>query len=98
MAASNSLDATIRTGAGTSAARTVRNEGNVPGVVYGGSGETVNIAVELRTLNRTLSVRGLMSQTLALTVDGKTETVKLQDVQRHPVSGAPLHVDFLRAV
>ena len=97
MAASNSLDATIRTDAGTGAARAVRNDGKVPGVVYGGAGEAVSIAIELRELNRTLSVPGLMTQTIALSIDGKTETVKLQDVQRHPVTSAPLHVDFLRA-
>ena len=38
----------------------------------------------------------MMAKTIALTVDGKTETVRLQDVQRHPVTEEALHVDFLR--
>ena len=97
MAASHSLDATIRSDADTGAARAVRNNGNVPGIVYGGDGEPVSIAIELRALNRALNVPGLMTQTIALTIDGKTETVKLQDVQLHPVTSDPLHVDFLRA-
>lgn len=96
MAASHSLDATIRTDIGTGAARALRRDGMVPGVVYGGNGETVGIAVEWRALNRVLSVPGVVAQTIALTVDGKTETVKLKDVQLHPVSDDALHVDFQR--
>jgi ribosomal protein L25 (general stress protein Ctc) len=37
-----------------------------------------------------------MSGTISLSVDGKAETVKLQDVQRHPVTELPLHLDFIR--
>ena len=32
---------------------------------------------------------------ITLTVDGKKYTTKLQEVQRHPVSGACLHIDFI---
>ena len=96
MAASNSLDATLRAGIGTGETRALRRDGKVPGVVYGGKGETVSIAVERRLLNRALNVPGLVTQTIALTIDGKTETVKLQDVQLHPVTSEALHVDFLR--
>lgn len=96
MAASHSLDATVRTDTGTSATRALRRDGKVPGVVYGGDGETVGIALEWRALNRMLGVPGLILQTIALTVDGKTETVKLKDVQLHPVSDKALHVDFMR--
>lgn len=91
-----SLDATVRGESGTGAAREVRRNGQVPGIVYGGQGEPVAIAIELRAMNRALSTTGLMSQTIALTVDGKTETVRLHDVQRHPVTENALHVDFLR--
>ena len=96
MAASHSLDATLRTDAGTGATRALRRDGKVPAIVYGGNGETVSIALERRSLNRALNVPGLMTQTIALNVDGKTETVKLQDVQLHPVTDEALHIDFMR--
>ena len=96
MATSYSLDATTRSGAGTGNARATRNEGMVPAVVYGGNGESVSIALEQRAVNRALNVTGLITQTIALSIDGKTETVKLQDVQLHPVTDMPLHLDFLR--
>jgi len=96
MAASQSLDATVRTDAGTSATRALRREGKVPGVVYGGNRETVGIAMEWRELNRVLGVPGVILETISLIVDGKTEMVKLKDVQLHPVSDKALHVDFIR--
>jgi len=97
MAATHSLDATTRsTAAGTSGARALRRDGKVPAIVYGGTGETVSIALERLELNRALNVQGLMTGTIALSVDGKTETVKLQEVQLHPVTDEALHVDFLR--
>lgn len=96
MTAAHSLEASVRDMAGTGPARAVRRDGKVPGVVYGGEAEPVSVAIELRALNRCLNVPGMMAKTIALTVDGKTETVRLQDVQRHPVTDEPLHVDFLR--
>jgi large subunit ribosomal protein L25 len=96
MTASESLEATLREQSGTGAARAVRREGRVPAIVYGGGGETVPVSVELRALNRCLATRGLMAMTMELSVNGKSETVRLQDVQRHPVSGEPLHLDFVR--
>ena len=96
MAAVNSLDVTTRSGSGTGAARALRREGKVPAIVYGGNGEPVSLSIEILALNRTLSIPGLMAQTLSLNIDGKPETVKLQDVQRHPVTEIPLHIDFVR--
>ena len=96
MPAATSLEATVRAANGTGAVRAVRREGKVPAIVYGGAGETVSLSLELRAVNRALNIVGLMTKTIDLTIDGKTEVVKLQDVQRHPVTEAPLHLDFLR--
>ena len=94
--AATSLEATVRASNGTGAVRAVRREGNVPAIVYGGAGEPVSVSLELRVVNRALTISGLMTETIELSIDGKAEIVKLQDVQRHPVTEAPLHMDFLR--
>ncbi len=91
-----SLGATARSGSGTGAARAVRREGRVPAVVYGGGGETLSVSIERLEMNRVLKVPGLMAMTMSLVVDGKEESVRLQDVQRHPVTEDPMHLDFLR--
>ena len=94
--AATSLEATVRASNGTGAVRAVRREGQVPAIVYGGAGEPVAVSLELRAVNRALTISGLMTETIELSIDGKSEIVKLQDVQRHPVTEAPLHMDFLR--
>lgn len=96
MADMQNIDATVRSDAGTSAARAVRREGRVPAVIYGGSGETVSVSMDGRELNRVLRTPGLMTVDMTVTVEGKAERVRLQDVQRHPVSEMPLHLDFIR--
>jgi large subunit ribosomal protein L25 len=96
MPAATSLEATVRAVDGTGAVRAVRRDDKVPAIVYGGAGEPVAVSLELRAVNRALNIVGLMSKTIDLNIEGKTEVVKLQDVQRHPVTEAPLHIDFLR--
>lgn len=96
MAEMQNIEATVRSDAGTGAARAVRREGRVPAVIYGGGGETVSVSMDGRELNRVLRTPGLMTMDMTVTVDGKAERVRLQDVQRHPVSEVPLHLDFIR--
>lgn len=96
MAEIQNIEATVRSDAGTGAARAVRREGRVPAVIYGGGGDTVSVSMDGRELNRVLRTPGLMTMDMTVTVDGKAERVRLQDVQRHPVSEVPLHLDFIR--
>ena len=96
MAEMQNIEATVRSDAGTGAARAVRREGRVPAVIYGGGGDTVSVSMDGRELNRVLRTPGLMTMDMTVTVDGKAERVRWQDVQRHPVSEVPLHLDFIR--
>jgi len=75
----------------------LRREGWVPGVMYGHKFSPIPMQFEGRSLRRLLShVRG--SQLVAITVKGQDqpEMVLVRDVQRDPISGALLHVDFYR--
>ena len=96
MADMHNLDAVTRSDSGTSAARALRRDGRVPAVVYGGTGEAVPVSVDGHQLFLLLRTPGLMSTIMTVTVDGKAERVKLKDVQRHPVTEQPLHLDFIR--
>jgi len=96
MAAFQNLDAAVRTESGTGVTRALRREGRVPAVIYGGTGDTVRISVDELQLNRVLQTPGLMTLAMTVTVNGSVERVRLQDVQRHPVSEKPLHLDFVR--
>ncbi len=91
---STSLAVVARPVEGSRAARRLRRAGLVPGVVYGGGEQPLAFAVEARTLRQALAHAGAV---LDLALDGEaTAPVVLKDLQRHPVSGATLHVDLLR--
>jgi large subunit ribosomal protein L25 len=91
---SATLDVTARTADGSRSARRLRRTGQVPGVIYGGDGEPQLFAVDGRILRNTLAHSGAV---LEVTVDGTAPgPVLVKDVQRHPVKGHAVHVDFLR--
>lgn len=85
-----------RTSSGTGAARATRREGLVPGVVYGSNKEPNLIAVDPRVLIREMYKPGFFSRLFTLSLAGKEEYVLAKDIQLHPVSDAPMHIDFQR--
>jgi large subunit ribosomal protein L25 len=87
------LDVEARPERGTRAAKRLRREGYVPGVVYGGKdGDSTSFKVNSRTLRHVL-VDG--SALIDLKVDGKTRPVIVKDQQQHPVRDELLHIDLL---
>jgi large subunit ribosomal protein L25 len=94
MADSPTLSITARQPEGSRTARRLRREGLVPGVIYGGDAEPTHFAVDARILRNTLAHSGAI---LEVSVDGATGSpVLVKHVQRHPVRGEAMHVDFLR--
>jgi len=82
--------------AGKGAARACRREGRVPAVIYGGKKDPVMISLDPIELTKALDKEDFFEAQIILDIEGKTEKVKCQDVQFHPVTDMPLHVDFLR--
>jgi large subunit ribosomal protein L25 len=90
------LSAEPRERAGKGAARAVRRQGRVPAIVYGDKQEPVNISLEPRELQRVLAREGFFAHLVDIKVDGTTHRTLPRDIQYHPVSDAPIHVDFMR--
>ncbi len=79
---------------GSRAARRLRREGKVLGVVYGGGQDPVSFQVDARTLRQALAHSGAL---IDLTIEGSTATpVVVKELERHPVTGATVHLDLLR--
>jgi len=94
MAESTKLSLNARDPEGSRTARRLRRSGEVPGVIYGGDGEPSHFSVDARILRNTLARSGAI---LDISVDGgKSAPVLVKDLQRHPVRGDIMHVDFLR--
>jgi large subunit ribosomal protein L25 len=91
------LAAETRARAGKGASRAVRRTGRVPAVIYGLGQPAVTIHVEEKLLVRQLSSGHFMNSIVEISVDGGSELRTLpRDVQFHPVTDRPIHVDFLR--
>lgn len=90
------LPAQARDRAGKGASRAVRREGRVPAVVYGNKEAALPIHVEEKLLSKLLSTGHFMNSVVEIELDGKTHRTLPRDVQFHPVSDRPIHVDFLR--
>ena len=90
------LSAEPRARAGKGAARATRRAGRVPGVIYGDNKEPVLISLEPREFSRALGRRGFFATLVDVRVDGVVHRTLPRDVQYHPATDAPLHVDFMR--
>ena len=75
----------------------LRREGWVPGVMYGHGFDSVSLQFEARGLRQVLSQVG-GSQIVSVKIKGvkQPEMVLVRDVQRDPIRGTFLHVDFYR--
>jgi large subunit ribosomal protein L25 len=97
MAANKQLAATVRSGTGKGAARSVRRESRVPGVIYGGGETAQPISLDYKTLNHLIYAGHFLTTIFDIDLgDGKIERVIPRDYQLDRVKDTPLHVDFLR--
>jgi large subunit ribosomal protein L25 len=96
MAKLTSLAAQPREGAGKGASRSLRRAGRVPGVIYGDKAPQEMISLEARQLRRALQSARFFSTLCNLQVNGEAVRVLPREVQLHPVTDEPLHVDFVR--
>ena len=88
------LNAEVGRTGGSSSSRRLRAEGKVPGVVYGHGTEPVAVAVAARDLRVALNSEAGTNALLSLQADGKTYLTIARELQRHPVRGTVVHVDF----
>lgn len=91
-----SLSAEPRSLAGKGAARATRRASRLPAIVYGGGNEPTLISLDPRELSRCLARPGFFNHLVEISVDGTTHRTLPSEVQYHPVTDAPLHVDFQR--
>jgi large subunit ribosomal protein L25 len=96
MAELTSLVAQPREGAGKGASRSLRRTGRVPGVIYGEKAPQEMVSLEARELRRAIQCARFFSTLCNLQVNGEAVRVLPREVQVHPVTDEPLHVDFVR--
>ena len=94
----NSLDANIRNTKTKGELSTLRNNGSVPAVVYGGEGKNETISISKKLLKSLIEKENFLSNIVTLNVNGKSQYVLPKEIKYHIISDEPMHVDFLRVV
>jgi len=96
MAENISLHVEARNKTGKGAARALRKNNQVPGIVYGGGKDPQAIKVKFNELLRLLKKGRFMSTLIDLGLDDKKEQVICRGVQKDVVKDLPTHIDFMR--
>ena len=96
MAEIKKLAATVRSGTGKGAARSVRREGRIPAVIYGGGEAAQPISLSYRDLHKLIYAGHFLTTIFEIDIDGKSERAIPRDYQLDVVRDTPMHVDFLR--
>ena len=94
----NTLDANIRNSKTKGDIRTLRNNGSVPAIIYGGEEQNEKVSISKKILKSLLNKENFLSNIVTLNVDGKTQNVLPREIKYHVISDEPIHVDFLRVV
>jgi len=90
------INATKRDAQGTGASRRLRRAGKVPGIVYGGDTQPVNIELDHKDLLKKLHTEAFHASILTLKLEGGAEQVLLRTFNMHPFKAEVQHVDFQR--
>ena len=92
------LEATIRDNSTRGQLNAIRNNGNVPAIVYGGKDENQKISISKKLLKIFIENENFFSNIISLNVEGKPQNVLPREIKYHVLSDEPIHVDFLRVL
>ena len=94
----NSLNANIRDTKTKGELNSIRNNGGVPAIIYGGEAQNEKISISKKLLKHLIDNENFLSSIITLNIDGKTQNVLPREIKYDIISDEPIHVDFLRIV
>ena len=90
-----SLRAERRQAAGSGPARRLRDEGDVPAVLYGRGLDSTPLSVSRRELYTALHTEAGTNALINLEIGSEKFLTIARELQRHPVRGEIMHLDFI---
>ena len=94
----NSVDANIRDNKTKGQLNSIRKNGAVPAIIYGGKEENQKISIPKKILKVLIEKENFLSSIITLNINGKSQNVLPREVKYHILSDEPTHVDFLRVL
>ncbi len=94
----NSVDVTTRDTKTKGEINSLRKQGNVPAIIYGGADQNQKISISKKIIRSLVDKENFLSNILILNIDGKSENVLPKEIMYDVVSDEPIHIDFLRII
>jgi len=94
----NTLDANIRNTKTKGELSSLRNNGSVPAIIYGGEAQNEKVSISKKLLKILIDKENFLSNIVTLNVDGKPQNVLPREIKYDVITDEPIHVDFLRIV
>ena len=76
----------------------LRNNGNVPGIIYGGEQPNEKISISVKDLKILMNKENFLSNVISINLDGKEQKVLTRNISFDTVTDEPIHVDLMRIV
>ena len=94
----NSIQATIRETKTKGEMSSLRREGQVPAIIYGGKEKNQSISLSKKEIGNLIEKENFLSNVIVLNLNGKEQNVLPREISFDTLSDEPIHVDFLRIV
>jgi len=94
----NSLEASIRNTKTKGEVTTLREKGEVPAIIYGGTEENQKISLSKKKIKSLIDQENFLSNIISLNINGQSIKVLPREVSYDILTDDPIHVDFLRIV
>mgnify|MGYP002524904201 CR=1 FL=1 len=94
----NSLDANIRDTKTKGELSSLRDNGNVPAIIYGGDAQNEKVSISKKLLKTLIEKENFLSNIISLNIGGTIQNVLPKEIKYDIITDEPIHVDFLRVV
>ena len=94
----NALEATIRNTKTKGEINSLRVNGNIPAIIYGGTEPNQKISLNTKKMKLLIQKENFLSNVISINIDGKTENVLPREIMYNVITDEPIHVDLLRII
>ena len=94
----NSLEASIRNTKSKGEVNSLRQKGEVPAIIYGGTKENQKISLSKKKIKSLIEQENFLSNIISLNINEQSIKVLPREVSYDTLTDDPIHIDFLRIV
>jgi len=94
----NTIEATIRATNTKGEINSLRINGKIPAIIYGGTEQNTKISLSKKNIKNLIEKENFLSNIISLNIEGKSENVLPKEIVWDSITDEPIHIDFLRIV